>query len=95
MEWININPREKPHRCRKPRIRRRHGNGSTWQCDDCAHQWELHRVRSGPHWWNLATGFCIICGPALTDWTPPHRRGTSKPIDPAVAAGPVIPGADQ
>lgn len=62
MGWTKTTTREKPHRCRLPRIKRRHGDRSTWECDTCNTTWEVHRGRCCTHWQRLGD-FCDHCGP--------------------------------
>lgn len=62
MGWLRLSNRDKPCRCRKPRIKRTHGDGSQWRCDNCHQTWELHRCDREAHW-NRYGHFCDECGP--------------------------------
>jgi hypothetical protein len=91
MGWIKTTARTKPHRCRRPRITRRHGNGSAWQCDTCNTVWEIHRPRNDAHW-SRYNHFCFICGPKPTENWPTPKPATAEPIESPDQPEPIEPG---
>jgi len=82
MGWIKTTTRAKPHRCRRPRIKRRHGHGSTWQCDTCSTIWEIHRGSCCTHW-NRDRDFCDHCGPG----EPIESPDQATPVEPGNVTG--------